>query len=403
MIAIMASCEKSDEKEMVPDEFPQREDIVLTRAEQEILNSGSDFAFQLLKETFDPKGNVFLSPFSVQAAFMMAANGADGQTYDQITETIGYKEYSIDDVNSMYRKIVEGLRTVDTSTNLEMANSFWFTWDLDVKAGFKATLKDDYDAGSECVDFGSMDDINRINKWCDDKTHGMIPSILDEPNSNIRFMILNALYFKGQWRQKFDAESTRKGIFQTTTGMKTSIDFMNQTKLFNYYSDENLQLCELPFGNEAFCLDILLPKDGKDFSAFVKELNINRFNEYLTYAMLANVTLSVPKIRIAQKRSLVETLKNMGLTLPFSAYADFRNISDESLFINEVLHKTSFDMTEEGAKAAAVTAITAMVAAGPGMKLEYPDVTFKADRPFVFVIREATSKAILFIGTFTGM
>ena len=193
-----------------------------------------------------------------------------------------------------------------------------------------------------------------------------------------------------------------KETFQTITGMKTSIDFMNQMETFNHYSDENLQFCELPFGNEGYCLDILLPKEGKDFADFVKELDFQRLNKCLTNAMLANVKLSVPKIRIAQKRSLVETLMNMGLTLPFYTDADFRNISDESLFINEVLHKTAFDMTEEGAKAAAVTAITGIYGSS-GMNPEYKDVSFKADRPFVFVIRETTSKAILFIGTFTGM
>ena len=394
-LAATIGCEKTATEET---DFPQRNNIVLTRAEQKILDSGGEFAFNLMKEMYKSDRQLFLSPLSAQAALMMVANGASGQTYGQIAKVIGYDGYNIDELNTMYRKIVEGLKKVDTSTDFEMANSIWTAKGMSVNKAFKALLAENYDAEAGDVDFLSQSDIDRINKWCDDKTHGMVPSIITAPDGNLKLLILNALYFKGQWSYKFDKNQTSKDVFKSLSGEKVELDFMRQTEEFSYYVDDELQLCTLPFGNKGYCMDILLPCENVDFTGFIAGLNHQKFSDWLARLQTAEVMMSVPKLKFEYECQLSDVLKKLGMEIPFSPEADFCNISDEELMISEVKQKTAFEMDEEGAKAAAVTSIGVTNDVGQAE----PVVSFTVDRPFVFTIRETSTNAILFLGTYTG-
>ena len=394
-IAATISCEKAAVDEPATTE---RKDIVLTRAEQEILTSGGEFSFNLLKEMYKSDEQLFMSPLSAQAALMMVANGASGETYEQIVKTIGYEKYSTEELNSMYRKIVEGLTEVDTSTDFEMANSIWTAKGMDVNKTFQELLEENYNAESGDVDFHSQSEIDRINKWCDDKTHGMVPSIIDGPNGNLKLLILNALYFKGQWSHKFDKNNTSKGTFKSLSGEEVQLDFMRQTEKFSYSVNEEFQLCSLPFGNKGFCMDILLPCNNVDFIDFINHLDYKKFSVNLGMLQTSELMLSIPKLKFDYECQLSDVLKKMGMSMPFSPEADFCNINNkEDLTISEVKQKAAFEMDEEGAKAAAVTSVGMTNGVGPA-----PSVIFFADRPFVFTIRETSTNAILFLGTYTG-
>ncbi len=393
-LAAAIGCEKTASDETV---FPKKNDIVLTRAEQDILASGGDFAFNLMKEMYKSDEQLFLSPLSAQAALMMVANGASGETYEQIANVIGYDGYDLNELNSMYRKIVAGLRKVDTSTDFEMANSVWMAKGMSVNKTFKDLLAESYDAESGDVDFLSKSDIDRINKWCDDKTHGMVPSIISKPDKNLKLLILNALYFKGQWSHQFDKNMTTKDAFKSLSGKEVQLDFMRQTEEFSYHKDEELQLCVLPFGNGGFCLDILLPHENVDFTDFIASLDYRKFSDHLARLKTAEVIMSVPKLKFEYECMMSDVLRKMGMDVPFSSGADFSNISNNELRISEVKQKTAFEMDEEGAKAAAVTAVGIDNCAGP-----VASVSFTVDRPFVFAIRETSTNSILFLGTYTG-
>lgn len=396
MVTLVATigCEKTATDETA---FPKRNDIALTRAEQEILDSGGEFAFSLMKEMYKSDEQLFLSPLSAQAALMMVANGASGETYRQITNVIGYDGYNINELNSMYGKIVEGLRKVDTSTDLEMANSIWTAKGMSVNKTFKDLVTENYDAESGDVDFLSQSDIDRINQWCDSKTHGMIPTIISNPDGNLKLLILNALYFKGQWSHKFNKNMTSKDVFKSLSGKESQLDFMRQTEEFSYYVDDELQFCVLPFGNKGFCMDILLPRENVDFTDFINRLDYKKFSNCLTKLQTAEVMMSVPKLKFEYECRMSDVLKKLGMDVPFSPEADFSNISKNELRISEVKQKAAFEMDEEGAKAAAVTSVGMANSVGP-----VASVSFTVDRPFVFTIRETSTNAILFLGTYTG-
>lgn len=393
-LAATIGCEKTATNETV---FPKRNDIVLTRTEQEILDSGGEFAFSLMKEMYKSDEQLFLSPLSAQAALMMVANGASGETYVQITKAIGYDGYSLDELNAVYGKIVEGLRKVDTSADLEMANSIWTAKGMSVNKTFKELLADNYDAEASDVDFLSQSDIDRINKWCDDKTHGMVPSIISHPDENLKLLILNALYFKGQWSHKFNKNMTFKDEFKSLSGEEVQLDFMRQAEEFSYYVDDELQFCVLPFGNKGFCMDILLPRENVDFAGFIAGLNHKKFSDCLARLQTTEVMVSLPKLKFEYECQLSDVLKKLGMEVPFSPEADFSNISNNELNISEVKQKTAFEMDEEGAKAAAVTSVGMENSIGPAAP-----VSFTVDRPFVFTIRETSTNTILFLGTYTG-
>ena len=400
-LALMAGCKGNGNVE-----FPERQYINLTRAEQDVVNTGNAFAFDLLREVSSESdgGTVFLSPFSAQAALIMAANGAKGDTYDQIVKTIGFEGYDAATVNSAFRKIVYGLKTVDTSVDFETANSLWIQNGFDIRQDYVSLLADNFDAEASNVDFSSADDVDRINGWCSEKTHGMIPSIMDGPDPLLKLALVNALYFKGQWSLQFDKSDTEEDDFTTIDAVRKKIDFMNQTEDFLYSESDEMQVCELNFGNKAFCMDFLLPRRDLDFSEFFSSFTFSDFDEYLSAFGTAEVRLKLPKLDLTDDVNLIPVLSRLGITDAFTkGKADFSGIyandRDKDLYIGIVRQKTALEMNEEGAKAAAVTFTGMYTDAGPG---PVDQAEFIADHPFVLLIRERSTGSILFIGAYTG-
>ncbi len=378
---------------------PERKDIVLTKGQADILNSGSDFNFDLLHEVATGQSSAFISPLSLQVALCMAANGSEGDTFGEIAKTIGYDGYSVDEINDMYNTLISGLAKVDKSTTFEIANSMWVNEGFPVYKSFAETLRRSYAASCENLDFKAPDAVRKINRWCSDNTHGMVPKIMDKINPDLEVLLINALYFKGIWAAQFDAANTREEAFKAVDGSETMVEMMHQTQKFRYAENDEAQFCVLPFGNKAYELDILLPGENVDFQEYVASLDGRKWNSLLESACSYEVILSVPKVNLERQTKLEDILQNMGITKAFSGDAEFPGISEIPLKIAEVAQKAVFNMDEKGAKAAAVTHIgfTKEAAAEP-----LPQVVFNADHPFVFAIRETTSSAILFIGTYTG-
>ena len=400
-LAMLAGCKGSGNIE-----FPERQYINLTKAESEVVNTGNGFAFDLYREVakeYDGK-NVFLSPLSAQASLLMAANGAKGDTYDQIVKAIGFENYSVDDVNSSFRKIVYGLQSVDTSVDFEFANSVWIDDSFQVRKDYVSLLDENFDAEASNVDFGSSDGVDKINGWCKEKTHGMIPAIMDGPNEDLKLALVNALYFKGRWSLKFDKSKTREDYFTDAYGSRNLVDFMNKTDQYRYSESDEMQVCELPFGNKAYCMDFLLPRKDLDFNEFFSDFTYDDLDEYLSVFGDADVTLKLPKLDLNFDVDLIPTLTRLGISDAFTwGKADFSGIysdeKDKTLYIGIVRQKTVLEMNEEGAKAAAVTFTGMKGDTSPG---PVDQAEFIADHPFLFLIRERSTGAILFIGAYTG-
>ena len=397
----IVSCSKEDPDVVIP----ERVDIVLTKAEAEVLEAGTDFSFDLFREVSSRNGykNIFISPLSAHIATCMLANGAGGETYSQIVRTLGYEGFSINDVNSAYNTLVSGLRKVDTSTKLEIANALWVEEKFPVSKIFADGMSKNYDAYVKNLDFSSRDAVKTINKWCSDKTHKMIPDFLKELSPETVLILMNALYFNGKWNEKFESSQTAEGIFSTIDSKSVRKEFMHISKQFKYAEteDEKIRMCELPYGNGAFVMDIILPDEDVDFKSFIGKMSGEGWKNMFTYRGTHKVELALPKFKMEAEYDLKDALVAMGMPLAYEkGKADFKKMCSNdnwTLWVDRTIQKSVIEVDESGSQAAAVTAhvIKGVTSPGPGTVIH-----FNCDHPFMFMIRETTSGAILFMGTF---
>jgi len=401
-LSAVVSCGKEEPDDIIP----EWKDIVLTKSEAEVLEAGMDFSFDLFREVSarNEYKNIFISPLSAHIATNMLANGAGGETYSQIVRTLGYDGFSIDDVNSAYKTLVTGLQSVDTSTILEIANALWVEKDFPVSKAFADGLSKNYDAYVKNLDFSSRDAVKTINKWCSEKTHEMIPDFLKELSPDNVLILMNALYFNGKWKEKFESSQTAEDKFLTIDSKSVKKEFMHIEKDFNYAETEDgkIRMCELPYGNGAFVMDVILPDPDVDFKEFIDKMTDEEWKTMFAYRDTQKIQLSLPKFRMEAEYDLRDALMAMGMPLAYQkGKADLKKMcSDDSwiLWVDRTIQKTVIDVDENGSEAAAVTAhlIKGLASPGPGKIID-----FNCDHPFMFMIRETTSGAILFMGTFS--
>lgn len=366
------------------------EPISLTRAESEVVASTNAFAYRLLSKS-DPKdGNVIQSPLSVATALGMLANGAQGETREELLSLLGGGD--METLNSCCRILGQRLPEADNRVSMCLANSMWLDNGFNVKEQYAATLRDVFKAEAFNTDLGSAKGMERINKWCDDATSGMIPKFLENPLDG-RIALINAVYFNGSWKKPFDKEKTRNLIFTNADGSTTSTPMMHAYEQYlGYAADELGEAVRLPYGNEAFYMELVLPRQGttpRDVAAAYASGN-HAEPEFTT----ATVNLALPKFKIESKLDLIEPLRNLGAANAFSSNADFSLISDSKPAFNLIRHKAVIEVDEEGAKAAAVTG--ALMASSPGTVGEL--ITLEFNRPFLFMIKERSTNAVVFTG-----
>ena len=398
--AALAACSKIPDREHF--NFPERRDIVLSETQAKIVGSGNSFACNLLAEVQqrEPAQEVFISPLSLQIALSMLANGAGGDTYAQIAEALGLGGYSIKEINGAYGFLLPALLEADASTKLALANAAWLNRNFPVKESFASAIDDIYDAEVENLDFASPEALREINSWAYENTEGMIPSLLESLSPDTPLVLANALYFKGIWSERFKVENTRAEDFHCASGEVRRLDFMHGDIPCRYAYDYDLSaaMCEIPFGNKAFTLSIILPDYGLDFGLFVKNFSGADRQRLREMLISKDEYLIIPKLDLAfdGRSSIIESLKALGMTDAFGAGADFGGISDSPLSIGEIIQKARFKMDEKGAEAAAATVVAGVTSTGPSEE-------FFADHPFIFEISETSTGTVLFNGTFRGI
>ncbi|MEA4905794.1 MAG: serpin family protein [Petrimonas sp.] len=398
---VLAGCEKSD-NETVPKNLPAPLEITLRAEEAGIVKNDQQFAFELFSNVFseEAKGedkSFMVSPFSLSMALAMTWNGAAGETKTAMQETLKMGNYSDDDFNGYYKKLKEALLKTDPSTQLSIANAIFTNKFVTIKPNFIKTNTDYYHATVQPVDFSLPTTKDIINRWASDNTNNLIKEVIDKTNADDLMYLLNAIYFKGIWTTKFDAKNTSKKAFLTENGTKRTVDMMSQTAKFNYTEDEIMQVVQLPYGNQAFSMLVLLPQSGKKQTDVVSALqNKEYWGKTRTALRQAEVVLSLPKFKTEYSIKLNEVLEKMGMGVAFDPYkADFSRMSEISAFISFVKQDTYISTDESGTEAAAVTVIgMEMTSAAPGPQ----KVIFNADRPFIYVIQENSTGAILFMG-----
>lgn len=352
------------------------------------------FAFDLLNNTikFSDETNVFVSPLSVSIALGMAWNGAAGETKTQIETALKMSGLSAVDINEYYRVMQTSLPKIDPSTKLSIANALWYRTGFEIKPAFLKANTDNFNTYVKEIDFSQAWALDTINNWCSKSTKGLIPTILEQIPQSAVMYLMNAVYFKGIWKYQFDKKETYERDFTNEAGYKQKVNMMCQKDTFAYMADDLAQYIDLPYGNKAFSMTVILPNEGISNQDVLDQLTVENWNLTLDEMVEREVLVYLPRFKLENKFTLNEVLETMGMPVAFTGFADFSGISNEQLVISEVLHKTYITVDEEGTEAAAVTSIGFVTTSVPN----YP--VFNVNKPFIFVIREKSTGVILFIG-----
>ena len=382
---------------IVPDE--EQEDkpaqaITLTRAEAGI-NAGSNaFGLNVFRtlNASDKVGDLFISPLSLSLALAMTSAGADGNTEAQMRSVLGFGDATNAEMAEYFRKMTEALLNLDPKTTLQIANAIWTDKGITLKKGFVSDVTKYYHSEANSADMFATATIDAINRWCSEHTNGKIPKILDYDSRGLLVLLINALYFNGIWATQFT--DTFEGKFQALDGKSVSTPMMRATRDIPYASNGKWEMVQLAYGNGGFVMDLLLPKDGKNFENGVCSLDADEWNALTGSLRSREVHLEMPKFKMEYEIVLNDVLQALGMTDAFTGAANFSKMSDSGMCIDFVKQLTYVDVNEKGTEAAAVTAIgMKATSVGPSST-----IYFIANRPFVFAIREVSTGAILFIG-----
>ncbi|MBR1577217.1 MAG: serpin family protein [Bacteroidales bacterium] len=400
-IALLAlpACGKLDREENLrADQVAPLVRIELTKGEQALRNASNDFGINTFRSLYDASkdGTVAFSPLSLSLALAMVAEGAEGDTWQQFREVLGWDAATKEELGAYYRKMTEGLVKADANVRFTSANSFWAAKNFPLKTEYAKLLERYFAAESYTVDFTQPATLKQINQWCSDKTDGKIPQMLTDLDPKTALMLINALLFKAPWKLTWDILRNRD--FTAASGARHKKDYLHvKDQRLTYGDFGDFELVRAPYGNGAYQMDIILPKEGKTLSDILPQVGSDVVNYGL---QTTDVTLYLPKwsTDYSTEDALIPALKAQGLTLPFnSMQADFSGISERQTYINKVLQKVRIDVTEKGTEFAAVTVIGMKVtSAAP---VTYPKVTVDVNRPFAYTIRETTSGTILLLGT----
>lgn len=374
--------------------------LILTDEQRDVITKNNDFALRFFRHFsgFDSK---VVSPLSVSYLMGMLANGANGTTRNEIMKAVGLEGLSATDINDLCLIISNMATHSDPSTAIKIANYIAMNKNYPLKDSYTHLVKDKYQAGVESLDFSNAKTAQHINDWCKKQTGGMIPSIIDNVNASDISYLMNAVYFKGTWTDKFDKKDTRLENFRGYTRDIKKVQMMHRNDDYQYTINDMFAAVEMPYGNRSFRMTVLLPNEGKSIDEMMKSLTAQQLAE-LNYKMYKYVVdLKLPRFTTEVSESLNDVISKMGAPSMFNAgKADFSNMSDDGIFVSKMIQKAKIEVNEEGTKAAAVTAaIMTMSAMTPD---EPRHAVFHADRPFVYVISEASTGAIFFIGQFTG-
>lgn len=391
IVALAASCTNQNEPIPLPKDA---EPILLRAALEKRVAQDNEFAFDLFKKTIDDSGetNVFVSPLSVSIALGMAWNGANGETKTEMETALKMSGMSVNDINDYYKIMQTTLPTIDPTTQLNIANSLWYRTGFPVKSDFLKVNTDYFNAEVRELDFAQAWAVDTINNWCSRKTNNLIKEVIDVIPSDAVMYLINAVYFKGIWRKKFEKKNTAEMNFTNETGNAVKVNMMHQQDTFAYAQDDLAQYLDMPYGNKAFSMTVILPADGKTTDDVLNQLTVSSWNNALQSLWKREVNVSFPRFKSKNKFLLNNPLKEMGMQRAFNDWDEFRNIADARLQISRVLHDTFVEVTEEGTEAAAVTVVEITYTSMPII----PD--FTVNKPFIFVIREQSTGVILFIG-----
>lgn len=379
-------------------EIPQVSDLTPSDKSAKIISADNQFGFELFQKvnsSLDVQKNTMISPLSVSLALAMVYNGTNGNTKKQMEDMLYKSNLTPDDINQSYKDLVSSLISHDPKVELSISNAIFYRNTFNVKPAFIATNQNYYQAEVSGLDFSkTTETLNTVNSWVNTKTKGKIEKIIEKVKAEDVMYLLTAIYFNGEWKYRFDVQETADQSFTKEDQNAVQVPTMYIENSFNYFSNIDFQLLEMPYGSGKYSMLIFLPAAGKTTNDLISLMTSDKVNEWVSKLSEQKKKVFLPKFEFKFDKSLVDNLKTLGMTDAFNDGADLSGISDDArLVISEVMHKTYIKVDERGTEAAAVTGITVGVTSvGPDMN------TFRVDHPFVFAIREKDTNAILFIG-----
>jgi len=399
-------CDEEENKEIMQQQKQQEEvakervDVVLNKSLIALNGSSNKFAIKIFDEVCKKeKANLFMSPYSVQLALSLVANGADGNTLEEMLSTLGFDEYDIDLMNLYNKVMMEAFITLDNTTKVEIANGVWGMPEVEFCSDFKKNCQDSYDAEIATGNFLTGEAQKAISDWAEQKTHGMIKNAGRDLDPETMVAIANSLYFNGKWACKFDKNDTQQKDFTCADGSKKKVDMMQLfNEDFEWKKEDNYEVLNMPYGNGAFSMTILLPDEGEQLDDILSQATLGTWDT--SRAPMASCNVQFPRFEMDSKIGLTETLKDMGMKQAFTQSADFSKMSSYDLKISKVYQLAKIKVDEEGTEAAAVT-VVGMDCTSVGPSPEIHD--FFVNRPFAFCIKEKSTDAILFMGKVTEL
>ena len=395
---LFLSCGKgqSDGGKDSPNEFKP---IQLSSSQRSFVQQGNTFGMSFLSQVAKSTADDFvISPLSMQFLLGMVLNGARGTTADEICSVLGYGAGDVAGVNAFCAKMLTSLPAIDKKTKLTLANAIVVDDGYSLLPAYMDSVRTYYDAMVDNLDFfDKAGSAAKINKWCSDHTEGLIPKVLDETDPDMLAYLLNALYFKSKWSEQFEKNATRNLVFTREDNTSVYVPMMAQVKDFPYQETSDFKAVRLPYGNGAFVMTVLLPLPGRKTSDILSRLASSGLDGI--HFEICHVDLQLPRFETRFGDYLNNILSAMGMPSAFSATdADLSGMSPDAMRLSYVRQDAVIKVDEEGSEAAAVSsaAVEKNYAAAPG-----ENVVFHADHPFIYLISESSTGAILFAGRYS--
>lgn len=393
LFMMAASCNEDNADSVKPNQLLKA--IPATFADQT-----SEFTFDFLKKhNAEEKAdkNYFVSPLSLHIALGMLLNGTDTKTKEEIQKSLRVSS-DLAVTNGIYKDLMEGLPNADPKVTNTIANSVWYRNTFSVEKSFLDVLKASFNAQTYAEDFTNTATVGKINNWASDNTNGKIKKVIEQIEPAHVMFLMNALYFKGDWKIPFKVENTRDENFAGTTGTK-SVKMMSMQEKVKYAKRSNYQALELAYGGGNYVMTIILPEGKTSVGEIINTMSASEWKSLNTALAEQKVIVGLPKFTVEYETNLNSVLSKMGMPTMFTDLADLSKISPPAgkLKVGFVKQNTFVAVDEKGTEAAAVTTIGVELTSMPIL----PE--FICNRPFAFFISEKQSNTILFAGKIVNL
>lgn len=395
---------------LVIDPFFSTQAMNLTNDERLNISCVNDFTFRLFKSILNEANNesVIISPLSVSYILGMLNNGATGQTAQEIASLLHFEQGDLESANKLFQKLIYELPATDSNVKLQLANLLAVDKRVTLESAFQQNMEDYYKAKVALLDFTQNTAVDYINQWCNEQTEGMIPRVMEygNINSEMKISLVNAIYFNAPWHYAFKKGETKEKTFMTDDGCQNQLPMMHQIDILKYLYTETYSAIKIDYSEGGkWSMYLMLPHEGKTLSNIIHDLNGHTWAANMEKMVYAKVDVELPRFEITHSYILNNSLTTLGAPSLFMARNEFPYIcqNEKDIFVSMIKHVASIQVSEQGTKVSAVTHEMGNFSSddddGKGGSYVEP---FHANRPFVYLIQEASSGAIAFIGTYLG-